>query len=571
MNSQPRQNPEVKNQTPGKFSLFQGLLPLNKVNLSTDIIAGITLAALGIPEVMGYTKIIGMPVITGLYTILLPLIVFAIFGSSRHLVVGGDSATAAMVASAFAMFSFMVYSPKYVAMASLVGLIVGGLLIIARLMRFGFLADFLSRTVLIGFLSGVGIQVALSQLHGLLGFEVGRSDLYSQLNETLHHLSDTNMYSLFISSAVILIIIFFERYFPKIPGALIAIMGTITASLIFHWGDLGIRLVGEVPGGLPDLGFPNVAMSDVVSILPIAFSCFIVIIAQSAATSRAYAIKYHENLDLNRDLVGLSFASLSAGISGTFVINGSPTKTAMLDTAGGRSQVSHLTAATFVLLVLLFLTKPLSSLPDAVLASIVFLIGIKLIDYKALRNIYLKAPNEFALSLLTTLIVVFVGVEEGIILAMFLSLLQHVYYNYKPQTGVVIHDRVDHWDIVKLETEQMIEPGLMIFWFGSDLFYANSSHFSEEAMRLVENSQQPVKWFIIDCTSISTIDYSSALVLVELKQQFDKRGIKLGLTRFNKMNREKFISLGVLKELDPKMIFNTRRECLEAYNSLFSK
>src|SRR5215469_5814511 len=360
-------------------TLFQGILPFNRAGLVPDILAGITLATLGIPEVMGYTKIIGTPVITGLYTLLLPVLAFAIFGSSRHLVVGADSATAAMVAAGLASLALAASDPKYVAMTSLVALVCAAMLLLARIFKLGFLGDFLSRTVLVGFLSGVGVQVALGEVHAMLGIEKSGNGFLQQMLFTFQHVPDTHMATLLISLAVLGIIVGFEVLAPRFPGALLAVIAMTAASAYFHWGDHGVRSVGEVPSGLPRLGLPEMTWSEVSLVSPIALSCFVVILAQSAATARAYALRYRDNFNQNVDLVGLAMANAAAGCSGTFVVNGSPTKTAMVDAAGGRSQWSQLTTATVVLLVLLFLTKPLSFLPNAVLAAIVFMIGVKLV------------------------------------------------------------------------------------------------------------------------------------------------------------------------------------------------
>jgi MFS superfamily sulfate permease-like transporter len=343
--------------------------------------------------------------------------VFALFGSSRHLVVSADSATAAMVAAALAALSFTAYTPRYIELTSLIGLIVAAILLLARILSLGFLADFLSRTVLVGFLSGVGVQVAIGELHEMLGIQKGGHGFFRELLFTFHHLGDTHLSSLFIALAVLAIIIGFEQLAPRFPGALLAVIGLTAASAFFHWGEKGIDVVGSVPSGLPHLGFPHIVYSDLMMVLPTSLSCFIVILAQSAATSRAYALRYHDSFNENADLIGLALANAAAGFSSTFVVNGSPTKTAIVDSAGGHSQWSHLTAATVVLVVLLFLTRPLSFLPSAVLAAIVFLIGIKLIDYRGLAKIQRSKPNEFLLALVTAATVVIFGVEQGIILA----------------------------------------------------------------------------------------------------------------------------------------------------------
>ena len=549
---------------------LQGLLPFDKERLAPDIVAGITLAALGIPEVMGYTKIIGTPVITGLYTLFLPVMVFAVFGSSRHLVVSADSATAAMVAAALTSLSFTANTPRYIELTSLIGIVVAAILFLARILQLGFLADFLSRSVLVGFLSGVGVQVAVGQLHEMLGIEKGGHGFFRQLLYTFEHLRDTHLPSLFIALAVLAIIVLFEMVAPRFPGALLAVIGTTAASAYFQWAGRGIQVVGTVPGGLPHLGLPHLAYNDIVMVLPISLSCFIVILAQSAATSRAYALKYRDQFNQNVDLIGLSLANAAAGCSSTFVVNGSPTKTAMVDTAGGRSQWSHLTTATVVLTVLLFFTRPLSFLPNVVLAAIVFHIGIKLIDHRGLREIQRAKPNEFALALVTAAAVVIFGVEQGIILAVVLSLLQHVRRSYRPQTGVLVRDAADHWRIEDPLPVKLAEPGMVIFWFGADLFYANVAFFAEHARMLVHESPTPVRWLTIDATAISGLDFSAGRALAELQQDLAKIGVTLALIVIPGRHQSDLERMGLIELIGANHIFESRHACLAAYQSEWS-
>jgi sulfate permease, SulP family len=561
------QTRNVKATDPSSWPFFQGILPYDKSRLPADLLAGVTLAALGIPEVMGYTKIIGTPVITGLYTMLLPMLAFALFGSSRLLVVSADSATAAMIAAAFASLSLVAYTPKYVALTSLVGLLAAGMLLLAGMLRLGFLGDFLSRTVLVGFLSGVGIQVALGELPGMLGFDKGGHGVLGQLLFTFQHLPQTNLPSLYIALAALGTMVGFELFAPRFPGALLAVIGMTAASALFHWSDQGVRVVGAIPSGLPRLGLPDVAVSDIGPVLPVAISCFMVILAQSAATSRAYALRYRERFNQNIDLVGLSLANVAAGCSSTFVVNGSPTKTAMVDTAGGRSQWSHLTTVAVVLLVLLFLTRPLSFLPNAVLSAIVFLIGIKLVDHRGLAEIYRKRPKEFALALATAATVVFVGVEQGIFLAVVLSLLQHVRRSYRPHTAVILQDDVDQWRMEEAVPGRMLEPGLVMYWFGSDLFYANASFFLEQAHKLVDESPSPVRWLVIDASAMTGVDFSASRALAELQQDLAKAGVVLALARVQVRKDGNLERLGLVKLIGAHRMFNSRRACLEAYRA----
>lgn len=556
----------------GKFGwqIFHGILPFEKSRLPADLMAGITLATVGIPAVMGYTRIIGTPVVTGLYTMLLPMLVFALLGSSRHLVVGADSATAAIVAAELASLSLAPYTPRYVALTSLVALVTAGLLLLAWLLRLGFLADFLSRSVLVGFLSGVGVQVAFGELHGILGFEKGGHGFLGQLIYNFQHLNQTNIPGFSVALGVLAVIVAFEIFAPRFPGALVAVIGTIVVSALFHWGDRGVALLGAVPGGLPRIGIPNVSWSDIEAVLPIASSCFIVILAQSAATSRAYAFRYRESFSQNADLVGLALANASAGFSSTFVVNGSPTKTAMVDTAGGRSQVAHLSAVVVVLLVLLFLTKPLALLPDAVLSAIVFQIGLKLIDYRGLTEIYRKKPREFALAAITTATVVFAGVQAGIILAVVLSLLQHVRRSYHPHTAIITRVENDRWRMEPISPVKMIEPGLVMYWFGAELFYANAGRFVQDVRWLIDHSPNPVRWIVIDGAAVTGVDYSAGCALLELHQDLSKEGVTFAVVSLASHRSGDLDRLGLTEAIGENHLFRSRRDCVAAYRREFA-
>ena len=427
--------------------LLGGILPIDEKRIPVDVIAGATLAALAIPEVMGYAKIAGTPVITGLYTLILPVALFALFGSSRHLVVGADSATAAILAVGLLATGAVSGSPEYTQLASLAALMCAVFLILARLLRLGFIANFLSRSVLIGFLTGVGIQVAMGQLGGMFGITGQSGSTLEKFWQTLQAIpTETSVPTLVVSLAVLGTILGLERVNKKIPGALIAVVGSIIASYVLDLAAKGVTDLGTIPGGLPTLGLPTdvISTANIAALLPTVISMVIVILAQSAATSNAYAMRYGDSFDENVDLIGLGLANLGAGISGTFVVNGSPTKTEMVDGAGGRSQISQLTAGLIVVVVLLFLTVPLSYMPNAVLASVVFLIGLRLIDVKGMRKIASLRPGEFVVAAITAAVVVIVGVEQGIILAMLLSIIEHVDHSYHPRDRLLSIDDAGH-------------------------------------------------------------------------------------------------------------------------------
>lgn len=549
------------------LSLPHGLFPFDFAKLGPDVMAGITLAALGIPEVMGYAKIIGTPVVTGLYTLFLPVIVFAIFGSSRHLVVSADSATAAMVAAFLGAHAITGSNPGYLALTSLIAIASGVFLMLARILHLGFLADFLSRTVLVGFLTGVGIQVAAGEIHSMLGISVGGRGLVRGLVFTFGHLKQTQLLSLLISLVVLAVIFMTERIAPRVPGGLLAVVAMCAASAALHWGQKGVHTIGAVPSGLPHLGMPQFSKGDISLVLPVAFSCFLVILAQSAATSRAYAVKYGEQFNEERDLVGLSLANVAAGCSGTFVVNGSPTKTAIVDSGGGRSQWAHLTTAASVLLVLLFLTKPLAYLPEAVLAAIVFVIGVGLVDIRGLRDILRWNPREYALALVTAATVVGLGVEFGLFLAAVLSLLMHVRQSYRPTCGVVTRSPSKEWQIEEPVPGKFVEPGLVIFWFGAGLFYANAAYFERLTKRLVDEAPGPVRWLAIDARAITDLDYSGGQAMVELQKHLAKAGVVLALIMAEAHSRGVIARMGFANLIGTVRVFDSRYDCVHAYRA----
>lgn len=513
--------------TPVRFPILQGVLPITAVRIPAEILAGTTLAAIAIPEVMGYTKISGTPVITGLYTMLIPTALFALFGSSRHLVVGADSATAAILAAGLVGIA-AVGSDQYLALAGVLALMSAAFLVLARVMRLGFLADFLSRTVLIGFLTGVGVQVALGQLHGMLGLEGGGHGTLGKLWHTLQQLGQVSGYELTIALTVLVVIVGLEKVSKKIPGALIAAIGAIVASWAFGLDKL-VHVVGAVPSGLPHLGLPAIDWSwPVIStLIPTAFAMFVVILAQSAATSSAYATRYDERFSENTDLVGLALANIGAGLSGTFVVCGSPTKTQIVDSAGGRSQLSLLVMALIVLLVLLFLTAPLAFMPEAALSAIVFLIGVGLIDIAGMRKIFAQRRAEFWVALITALTVVIVGVEQGILLAIALSLIEHTRHGYRPKNAVLVLNAAGVRQPRPVATAAQAAPGLVIYRFTHSLYYANCQRFAEEVSLLANTAQPPLRWLCLDASAVDDVDYSAAETLRSVYAMLKAKSIRL--------------------------------------------
>lgn len=542
--------------------LFGGLRPIARAGAVRDALAGATLAAMNVPQALGYARIAGMPVITGLYTLLLPLVAFAGLGSSRYLVVAADSATAAILAGRLSQIA-PIASEHYVALAGLVALLTAGVLLLARLLDLGFIADFLSQTVLVGFLTGVGFQVGIAMLGEMLGVPVNSNRTVAQLAQVVRGLPQLHVPTFCLAAAVVAIVLVFNRFAPRLPGPLFVVVGTIAASAAFDFSGHGIAIIQVGAGGLPPIGLPQVHWGDIPPLLPVSASCFLMIVTQSAATARAYASRHRQTLDENTDLVGLSAANAVAALSGAFVVNGSPTQTAMVERSGGRGQLAHLATAAVVALVLLFLTGPLHYLPRCVLGAIVFTIAVGLVDMRGLRDIRRESPGEFRMALITAAVVVAIGVEQGILLAIALSLLWHVRHSYRPHTAVLVEDG-GQWRPTPAVPGALSGPGLVIFQFGADLFYANAGRFVADVRSLVESADPPVKWLVVDAGAITSVDYSAARMVADLQQDLIRRGIALALVHTGSSLRADLRRHRLSDVIGADRIFDTLREALAA-------
>ena len=551
---------------PVALTFFGGIWPLNRHQAARDALAGVTLASMNAPQVLGYARIAGTPIVTGLYTLLLPLVAFAIFGSSRHMVVAADSATAAVFASGLSTMA-PAASERYMALVAMVALLTAGLLLAARLFRLGFLADFLSRTVLVGFLAGVGIQVGVAVLGDLLGIAVNSHRTLVQLRELIQSWSRVHLPTLVVSTTVVVGIFVARRWLPRLPVSLVAVIGGIAVSYVYDFAAHGIGIVGPVAGGLPSLHIPVPRWHEVVAVLPIAASCFVIIIAQSAATARIFAVRHHERVNEDDDILGLAAANVAAAASGAFVVNGSLTQTAMGERAGAGSQLAQLTTVVAVVLVLSFLTGPLQYLPRCVLAAIVFTIAVGLIDVAGLLAMRRESPGEFTLAVTTAAAVVLIGLQQGILLAVAVSLLRHVRHSYRPHTTVLVPDSSGRWMPVPATPGVETEPGLLVYRFGADLFYANENRFADEVRKLVRHAPSPLRWLVVDAGAIGAIDYSAARTLRELSEQLKRSDVALIFGRVSRYLRSDMDRHEITGVIGPSRIFTTLHEAVAAANS----
>jgi MFS superfamily sulfate permease-like transporter len=456
-------------------------------------------------------------------------------------------------------------------LAGYVALLTGAFLLVGRLLKLGFIADFMSQTVLVGFLTGVGFQVGISVLGAVLGVPVHSRRTIFQLIEVVHELPAAHLLTLLVSVAVITTVVGLNRIAPKVPGTLVAVMGATLASALWKFSAHGIATVGPVAHGLPHLGLHISDWQVIPRLVPIAGACALMVVTQSAATSRAYALRHDQKLDENRDLLGLAAANAAAALTGTFVVNGSPTQTAMVERSGSRSQIAQVATACVVACVLLFFTSSLQYLPHCVLGALVLLVAVRLIDMRGLLAIGRESPDEFALALTTAVVGVGAGVEVGILLGMVLSLLRLIQQSYHPHSGVVTLDVNKAWKVVPPVPGAVTVPGFVLYRFGAALFYANASRFAEEILTLVGSTTSAVRWLIVDAEAITNIDYSASRLIAQLKKHLDEMNVTLGFARLPLYSRADFDRHHLTEAIGPSMIFDRLHDSLESFEeSLFT-
>ncbi len=537
-----------------------GLESSSPVQRKTEILAGLTLAAIGIPEVIGYSTIAGMPVLTGILTLVLPLLVYVWFGGSRHLVVGADSATAAIMAAGLVGIAVQ-ETPNYVAIAGLLAGMTGVWLLIARLLDLGFIANFLSQTVLVGFLIGIGVSVAVGQLPNMLGVHLHSSGTLGTLVATLQHLGAISWVTAGVSAGALALFFGLQR-FKRVPIALIVLVGSIIVSSSTDLPSHGLAVIGPISGSVFHLQLPSVPRGSWSTLVTISLSLALVILAQSAATARAYASRYDEEYEPNRDLLALGLSNLASMASGTYVVNGSPTKTEIVDEAGSRTQWAAVVASGVALLALFLLKKPLAYLPEAILAAVVFTIGVHLIRLGEIRVIAAHRRDEAVVAIGTAVAVVVLGVELGILVSIVVALVNHVRRGYDPKNFLMEIDATGAWVPHPFADDVAILPGVYLYRFQASLYYANAPKFVEEVWHLA-TAHHP-RCIIVDASAIADIDNSAGLDLGNLAKRLENAAVPLIFTHVVDGVDSQLSSYGVLSHKNVEIGGDTR-DLLDRY------
>ncbi len=522
------------------FPIVSWVPTYNMSWLRGDVIAALTVWALLVPEAMAYAGIAGMPPQAGLYAAPLALLAYAIFGTSRQLNVGPSSTVAVMSAAVVSGMAIS-GSEEFIALTAMLALLTGVILILAGFLKLGVLADFLSKPVLAGFIVGLAISIAVGQLDKLLGYEVDSVDFVPDILVLIANFGQVRWLTLLVGAVSLAGLFAIDHYFPKVPGALTVVAISILLSALFNFEALGIHIVGDIPAGLPPIGLPSgLGFSDIVSLLPGALSIALVAFAESVAAARSYATKYGYEVDANQEMVALGVANVGAGMSQGFVVDGSLSKSAAADEAGAKSQTVSLIIAALVLITVLWLTPLFRTLPEATLGAIVIHAVWHLIDFAKLSRYRGIKSIDFWAAIMAMVGVLAFGILEGLILAVSLSLVGLLFHAKDPQTAILgkIPDENVYANIARFPEAETV-PGLTIFRFDEQLFFANAANFRDEIRAIVAAAPE-TRAILVDAEAINDIDVTALDMLRDLQEELADQNIDINIARIRSQVKEYF-------------------------------
>lgn len=536
--------------------------------LARDLMAGLVLTAILVPVGMGYAEAAGLPAIYGLYATIVPLIVYALFGPSRILVLGPDSSLAAIIAATIVPLAAG-DEDRLVALAGMLALLSGGLCILAGLARFGFVTDLLSKPIRIGYLNGIALTVMVGQLPKILGFSSSGDNLIEESMSLVQGVREglTNWVAVAIGVSCLAIVLIFKRRWPRIPGVLVAVVGATIASALFNLAaSAGISVVGPLPQGLPSFTIPRVEWSDMSTLLAGAVAITLVSFADTSVLSRTFALRGGYQVDQNQEIIALGAANVAAGFFQGFSISSSSSRTPVAESAGARTQLTGVVGAICIALLLLFAPTLLQNLPNAALGAVVIASCLSLIDVRGLRVLYRLRPGEFFLALICFLGVALVGVIQGIFLAIVVALLAFVWRAWRPHDAVL--GRVDglkgYHDITRYPEAKRIH-GLVIFRWDAPLFFANAEVFHEHVLQAIAEAPTPVRWVVVAAEPVTDVDITSAEMLSELDDELQKEDIELCFAEMKDPVKDRLKRYDLHGKLGPHLFFPTIGEAVNAY------
>ncbi len=559
----------TKAKTRNLFSIqmpgLRKLLSYRRKWLRGDVLAGLTVAAYLIPQCMAYGELAGVEPVAGLWAILPPMIIYAIFGSSTQLSVGPESSTAVMTAVAIAPLAAK-GSDTYVSLAALLAIIVGLLCTVGYLARLGFLADLLSKPVLIGYMAGIALIMIGGQIGKIAKIEIEADNFFGQISEFVSKLQLVHTPTLILGIAVLVFLFTLQRRFPTAPIPLIAVLCSTAAVAIFNLDHRGVAVVGVIPAGLPQFALPQISVRDFSSLIAAAVGIAIVGYSDNVLTARAFASRNNYKIDANQELLALGLANFGNGLMQGFPISGSGSRTVIGDSVGSKSQLFSLVAMVAVIIVLLFLRPVLGLFPKAALGAIVIYAATKLIEIAEFVRLYRFRRSEFFLAVVTTLAVLATDILVGVGIAVGLSVIElfsRVARSHDAVLGTVpnlagLHD-INDWEGAKTI------PGLVIYRYDAPLCFANAENFKQRSLLAIETETTPVKWLVLNMEANVEIDITAIDMLSELRAELAAKNITFAMAR---VKQDLYLSLeraGFLNNTQAEYIYPTLPTAIAAF------
>jgi high affinity sulfate transporter 1 len=513
--------------------------------LRRDLLAGVTVAALAIPAALAYSEIAGLSPVIGLYALLLPAVAYTFFGSSRQLIVGPESALSAMVGTA--IIPLVADPDQRASLAALLALLVGGVFLGAMVARLGWIADYFSRPVLIGYLHGIAVVLVIGQLGKLLGLSVSGETPPAQLVEVIREITDLSWVTLTVGLVSLAFLLLARWLSPKFPGALVVVILAIAVSAIVGLADKGVAVVGHIPPGLPSIELPDLRLKDIFTLLPAAIGIFFVGFASQILAARSFAGRHGQHIHANAELAAMGAANLVAGISQGLPVGASDSRTAVNDQMGARTQISGLLSAVVIALVLLFLTGPIQYLPKATLGAVIVVAALGLVDFDDWKGITRVSRVEVAIAVITMVGVITVGVLRALLLAIALSVVDAVRRSADPHDAVLGYvDRLDRYADVRLHPSAQSVPGVLVYRLDDRLFFANANYVKGRIREAIAGAPTPIRWLVFDAEALNHIDATGVRTLTELIEALREESITFVFARLHSQMSGELKEAGVL-------------------------
>ena len=531
----------------------------------------ITVFAVLVPSAMAYGDLAGVTPVAGLYVALGAMVMYALFGSSKQVVMGPEATTAIMTAAAVAPLAGG--DPvRYAALAAMTAILVGVLSLLASVARLGFITDFLSKPILVGYILGATLIVIGSQLGKMFGIKLEADQFFQQVIELISRLDETHLLTFAIGVVCMAALLIMRRVNRALPGPLIVVVAAIIVSAFFDLESKGVAIVGAVPSGLPHLAIPAVSFQDILTLLPAALALTILIYADEILTARVFASKHGQKTDANQEFVAIGMANIGAGFLTGFPAALSASRTSVSDQMGGKSQWVGLIAAALTIIFLLFLTPLLAPLPTVALGAIIIVASLGLIDIAAFRFLRQVRSAEFWLAVVTTLGVLTVGILQGILVAVILSLVNILYHLRRPHDALLDDVDISGGTVYRGVTDKetvLTEPGLIVYRFDAPLVFANAAFFTERLEDLIASAGTDLKCVVLDSEAISDFNSTAAEALENLDADLERRNVELWIARANEPLRDLLQATGLTARIGEKNIYPSVRAAVTAYHTHF--